>query len=139
MIDPAPSGPRAHPLRAAMAERRGGAGEVVFWGAVFAGAVAVIADLSMIYITHAAMWDAARDAARRAAVHDAAPEEARAGAARAVALGAPEIYAVTLDESETGITVTIAAETADISPIGVYAAVAPGVLTAKVTMMKEPQ
>ena len=61
------------------------------------------------------------------------------GAARAVALGAPEIYAVTLDESETDITVTIAAETADISPIGVYAAVAPGVLTAKVTMMKEPQ
>ena len=139
MTDPAPCRPRAPRLRAALAERRGGVGEVLFWAAVFCGAIAAIADLSMIYTTTASMWDAARDSARRVALHEATAEEARAAAAGAVALGAPGIYAVEVTEDETDVTVIITADAADASPIGLYAAVAPGRLTARVTMMKEPE
>ena len=135
---------RAARMRAVWDERRGGGTlEFVVWTVVFAAMLAFVADLSLVQVTRASMWDAARDAARRVALHEMTAEQARAHAASAVALGAPKAYKVTVSlggEDGTGdVVVAISTEAATASPLGLYPIIAPEALTAKVTMMQEPQ
>jgi hypothetical protein len=102
------------------------------------GLIAMIADLSIIFTTNANMWDVARDTARRMAVNNFDADEAEAFARSAMVLGRPGDYTV-IATYGSDVTVQITTSTADASVFGIYAAVMPGTLTARVTMMKEPE
>lgn len=112
--------------------------EFVLWFPVFVTMIAVITDLSFIYTTNASMWDAARDTARRMAFRQIDAAEAQTWAKNAVALGKPEDYTVVATEGED-VVVEITTSTSDASVFGIYAALLPGTLTARVTMMREPE
>ncbi|MGG7565631.1 hypothetical protein ACQ5SO_05650 [Rhodovulum sp. DZ06] len=111
---------------------------MLFWTAVFAVMLALIADLSMLYTTNAAMWDAARDTARRMSVGALSAADAPGHAARSVALGEASAYTVTATDG-ADVVVTISTPVSTASVVGLYAAAVPGELTARVTMMKEPK
>ncbi len=83
------------------------------------------------------MWDAARDTARRLALHQVSVAEAETFARAAIALGSPAQYAVSvLDGDDVVVEITTSID--DASVFGVYGALMPGDLTARVTMMREP-
>lgn len=126
-------------IRALFGSRDGSATvEFVLWFPVFVTMIAVITDLSFIYTTNASMWDAARDTARRMALRQMDVAEAEAFAASAVALGSSADYTVHATIGDD-VMVEITTSTSAASVFGVYAAVLPGTLTARVTMLREPE
>lgn len=118
-------------------ERGAATVEFVLWLPFFLTLLAAITDLSFIFTTNASMWDTARDTARRLALHQVTVEQARAFALTALALGDPAQYAVNILDGDD-VVVEITTSIGDASVFGVYGALMPGDLIAKVTMMREP-
>jgi Flp pilus assembly protein TadG len=107
--------------------------EFVLWLPFFFTLLAAITDLSFIFTTNAST----RDTARRLALHQVTVEQARAFALTALALGDPAQYAVNILDGDD-VVVEITTSIGDASVFGVYGALMPGDLIAKVTMMREP-
>ena len=125
-------------LRRGGRDERGSATvEFVLWLPFFFTLLAGIADLSFIFTTNASMWDVARDTARRLALHQVTVAEAESFARGAVALGDPSNYVVSVLDGDD-VVVEISTTVAEASVFGVYAALMPGDLIARVTMMREP-
>ncbi len=112
--------------------------EFVIWFPFIVGLAALIADLSLIFTTNANMYDTARDAARQMAVNRADPSEAEAYVLSHLLVGKSSEYTVTATDG-ADVTVEIRTSIKDASVFGAYAALLPGDLSARVTMMKEPQ
>lgn len=111
--------------------------EFVLWLPFFFTLIAAIADLSFIFTTNASMWDAARDAARRLALHQVSVAQAEDIARAAVALGDPSQYIINvLDGDDVVVEITTSIDAASV--FGVYSALMPGDLVARVTMLREP-
>ena len=125
-------------LRRTGADERGSATvEFVLWLPFFITLIAAIADLSFIFTTNASMWDVARDTARRLALHQVTAEQAETFALSAFALGDPTQYAVSVTDGDD-VVVEITTSIDDASVFGVYSALMPGDLIARVTMLREP-
>jgi Flp pilus assembly protein TadG len=126
-------------LRQTRDDERGSATvEFVLWLPFFFTLLAGIADLSFVFTTNANMWDVARDTARRLALHQVDATEAEAFARAAVVLGDPAQYTVVIVDGED-VVVEITTSIDAASVFGVYGALMPGDLRARVTMLSEPQ
>ncbi len=123
----------------AVADDRGGVTvEFVIWFPFIVGIAALVADLSLIFATNANMYDTARDAARLMSVRHASPTEAEDYVRGHLLLGRSDEYRINATDG-ADVAVEISTTIADASVFGAYAALLPGDLTARVTMVKEPQ
>jgi hypothetical protein len=105
---------------------------------VFVTIIALVTDLSFIYTTNANMWDAARDTARRMAVRQLDVPAAELFARNAIVVGSPENFTVIASDGDD-VVVEITSSASDASVFGVLTAVMPITLSARVTMMREPE
>ncbi len=112
--------------------------EFVIWFPFLLLLATLIVDLSMIFTTNARMYDAARDAARRMALHRATAAEAEAYVYDHMLFGRSQSYSVeAIDDTDVSVTVTTTLSSASI--FGAFASLLPRDLTARVVMMKEPE
>ncbi|MFT6773041.1 MAG: Flp pilus assembly protein TadG [Paracoccaceae bacterium] len=131
--------PSSWPALAALRNDRGTATlEFVLWLPVFVTIIALVTDLSFIYTTNANMWDAARDTARRMAVRQLDVPAAELFARNAIVVGSPENFTVIASDGDD-VVVEITSSASDASVFGVLTAVMPITLSARVTMMREPE
>lgn len=123
--------------RALVADESGSATvEFLLWVPLFALILMMIADLSLLYMTHARIWDAARDGARRMAIHEMTANEAEDHVAQRLNGGAGKVRITAQDGDE--VIFVIEAPVSDVTPFGLYTHALSNAIVARVTMLKEP-
>jgi Flp pilus assembly protein TadG len=112
--------------------------EFVIWVPAFVWMLAMIVDFSFIFMTNASMWDTARDATRRLALHKMTPAQAE-DYVRASIVAAHRHFEIRATEGEEEVGVYVSTSINNASILGVYANLLPGNLVAHAIMLKEPE
>lgn len=112
--------------------------EFVVWMPAFAAMLAFIIDFSFIFLTNSSMWDSARDAARRLALHKMTIDQAEEYVLESLFTPSRN-FQVEAVESDDQVVVTVVTPINDATAFRVYAGLLPGDLVARVTMLKEPE
>ena len=108
------------------------------WMPAFAGMLALIADFSFIFMTNSSMWDSARDAARRLALHKITAEQAEEYV-QSTLFSTRRNFTVQAVEGEDEVVVLVKTSINDASIFRFYAGWLPGDLVARVIMLREPE
>lgn len=112
--------------------------EFVTWMPVFAAMISFVVDSSFVFMTNSSMWDSARDAARRVAVHNLTVEEAEQYV-RSNLFTTSQNFTIQATETPDEIVVTVVTPINDATALQLYSNLLQGDLVARVTMLKEPQ
>lgn len=126
-------------LRSYAADDRGAITiEFLSWIPAFVMMLSLIADLSFVFLTNSSMWDVARDAARRVALHKMTTADVEEFVRERIVTTSRNfrVNAVADDEA---VTITIATPINDATALRVYANLLPGDLVARVIMLREPE
>ena len=110
----------------------------VLWMPFFLMLVMVIADVAVLFTTNATMWDSARDAARRLALHQITEDQAEQYVLEHIVIGKSSDYQVAAVDGDD-VVVQVVTSTSNASVFGIFGEVLPGELVARVTMLREPE
>lgn len=125
------------PLARLVADETGSATvEFALWIPLFCFLLISTADLGILLMRHAEMWDIARDAARRMAIYQMSADEARSHVIDRLAEDSDALVV----EAEVGdeVRVLITVPTAHVLPFGVFGSAMNGTVVTRVTMLREP-
>ena len=104
----------------------------------FAAMLAFIVDFSFIFMTNSSMWDTARDAARRIALHKMTPNQAEQYVLSSLFTPSRN-FTVEAVEDEDEVVVTVITPINDATAFQIYSKLLPGNLVARVIMLREPE
>ena len=134
-----PSAVRIKKMRPVLADERGAVTiEFVTWMPAFAAMLAFIVDFSFVFLTNSSMWDSARDAARRIALHKMTADQAEEYVLDSLFTPSHN-FRVEAIEGEEEVVVTVVTPINDATAFRIYSALLPGNLVARVTMLREPE
>ena len=126
-------------MRQLFADERGAVTvEFVTWMPAFAAMLAFIVDFSFVFLTNSSMWDSARDAARRIALHKMTADQAEEYVLDSLFTPSHN-FRVEAIEGEEEVVVTVVTPINDATAFRIYSALLPGNLVARVTMLREPE
>lgn len=112
--------------------------EFVTWMPAFAAMLAFIVDFSFVFLTNSSMWDSARDAARRIALHKMTADQAEEYVLDSL-FTPSDNFRVEAIEGEEEVVVTVVTPINDATAFRIYSDLLPGNLVARVTMLREPE
>lgn len=112
--------------------------EFVTWMPAFAAMLAFVIDFSFIFMTNSSMWDSARDAARRLALHKISGDQAEEYVLESLFTPSRNFRVEAVEGAEE-VVVTVVTPINDATALRIYSALLPGDLVARVTMLKEPE
>lgn len=112
--------------------------EFVTWMPAFAAMLAFIVDFSFVFLTNSSMWDSARDAARRIALHKMTADQAEEYVLDSLFTPSHN-FRVEAIEGEEEVVVTVVTPINDATAFRIYSSLLPGNLVARVTMLREPE
>ena len=111
--------------------------EFCLWIPVFFFFLAATIDASMIYLTHNAIWNAARDLARGVTIGQITQENYREELGQTLLIGGNDYYAPEPDWDGSEIKIIIEMSVSDAGAFGIFSVVGDK-LVAAVTMRREP-
>jgi len=112
--------------------------EFVTWMPAFAAMLAFIVDFSFVFMTNSSMWDSARDAARRLALHQMTAEQAEEYVLASLFTPSRDFKVEAINGIDD-VVVTVITPINEATAFRIYSKVLPGNLVARVTMLKEPE
>ena len=112
--------------------------EFVTWMPAFAAMLAFIVDFSFVFLTNSSMWDSARDAARRLALHKMTADQAEEYVLDSLFTPSHN-FRVEAIEGEEEVVVTVVTPINDATALRIYSGWLSGNLVARVTMLREPE
>lgn len=110
--------------------------EFVLWVPVFMAILMIVAEYATVFMTHASMYDAARDGARRIATGTMSAGEVERLLPGRVHTISDDVRVAADDGAE--VVVEVATPIAKAGPFGFAAGFGRGDLVARVTMLREP-
>jgi len=112
--------------------------EFIAWIPAFVWMLSLICDFSFIFMTNASMWDAARDAARRVALHKLTAHQAETYLREDIFSPARNMDVSVTSDTEQ-VVVYVRTNMRDASPLGFFLPLLPSDLIARVIMLREPE